>query len=96
MELIEGELIEQIDILDEGWWAGVGPGGKQGLFPANYVEVVEGTQAQEDARPATPPPPSPPPPPPPPPAPAPPPVAAAPEPEPAAEDVGSWALALYE
>jgi len=41
MPLTEGELIEQIEELDEGWWAGVGPGGKQGMFPANYVELVE-------------------------------------------------------
>ena len=34
MELTEGELIEQIEQLDEGWWSGVGEGGaKSGLFP---------------------------------------------------------------
>ena len=34
MDLVEGELIEQIEQLDEGWWSGVGAGGaKQGLFP---------------------------------------------------------------
>lgn len=34
MNLDEGELIEQIEQLDEGWWSGVGAGGaKQGLFP---------------------------------------------------------------
>lgn len=33
MALAEGELIEQIEQIDEGWWAGVGPGGKRGLFP---------------------------------------------------------------
>ncbi|KAJ8456921.1 hypothetical protein ONZ51_g11835 [Trametes cubensis] len=91
MDLIEGELIEQIEQLDEGWWSGVGAGGtKQGLFPANYVELIE----QEAAAPATPPPPSPPPPPPAPPA---PPAPAHHEPEPAAEeDLGSWAIALYD
>ena len=42
MDLTEGELIEQIEQLDEGWWSGVGANGtKQGLFPANYVEIVE-------------------------------------------------------
>ncbi|KAI1787017.1 SH3 domain-containing protein [Ganoderma leucocontextum] len=79
MDLIEGELIEQIEELDEGWWSGI-------------VEV-------EAAAPATPPPPSPPPPPPAPPAPPPPPAVAhaEPEPEPAAEeDLGSWAIALYD
>ena len=34
MALVEGELIEQIEQLDEGWWSGVGDGGsKMGLFP---------------------------------------------------------------
>ena len=34
MDLTEGELIEQIEQLDEGWWSGVGANGtKQGLFP---------------------------------------------------------------
>ena len=48
MDLIEGELIEQIEQLDEGWWSGVGAhGGKQGLFPANYVEVVEAAPESE-------------------------------------------------
>ncbi|KAI1787010.1 hypothetical protein LXA43DRAFT_1085152 [Ganoderma leucocontextum] len=94
MDLIEGELIEQIEELDEGWWSGVGAHGtKQGLFPANYVEIVE----VEAAAPATPPPPSPPPPPPAPPAPPPPPAVAHAEPEPAAEeDLGSWVIARYE
>ena len=34
MSLVEGELIEQIEEIDEGWWQGVGQGGaKSGLFP---------------------------------------------------------------
>jgi len=33
MTLVEGEYIEQIEEIDEGWWSGVGPGGKSGLFP---------------------------------------------------------------
>ena len=33
MNLAEGEYIEQIEEIDEGWWSGVGPGGKTGLFP---------------------------------------------------------------
>lgn len=35
MTLIEGEHIAQIDEIDDGWWSGVGPGGKSGLFPCN-------------------------------------------------------------
>ena len=34
MTLVEGEVIEQIEEIDEGWWSGVGEGGtKSGLFP---------------------------------------------------------------
>lgn len=39
MHLVEGELIEQIEQLDEGWWSGVGAGGtKSGLFPGEYLK----------------------------------------------------------
>ncbi|KAM6489626.1 hypothetical protein JOM56_014948 [Amanita muscaria] len=41
MSLVEGEYTEQIEKADEGWWHGLGPGGKCGLFPSNYVEIVE-------------------------------------------------------
>ncbi|KAG2057588.1 hypothetical protein BDR06DRAFT_951787 [Suillus hirtellus] len=88
MNLEEGELIEQIEQIDEGWWSGVSQGGqKSGLFPANYVEIVE--QSEEDALPP------PPPPPPSPPAPA---ALPAPEPEPevSAADEGIVAVALYD
>lgn len=36
-----GDIITHIDAIDEGWWQGLGPDGTYGLFPANYVEVVE-------------------------------------------------------
>ncbi|RIA92835.1 hypothetical protein C1645_763904 [Glomus cerebriforme] len=42
MSLIEGEIIKDIIQLDEGWWQGVSAdGSRSGLFPANYVEIVE-------------------------------------------------------
>lgn len=31
-----------IDMVDEDWWMGTNPQGERGLFPANYVELVEG------------------------------------------------------
>lgn len=37
----EGDLIESIDQIDEGWWSGTNPQGETGLFPSNYVEVVQ-------------------------------------------------------
>ncbi|XP_066595209.1 drebrin-like protein [Prorops nasuta] len=36
-----GDIITHIDMIDEGWWQGLGPDGTYGLFPANYVEVIE-------------------------------------------------------
>lgn len=35
-----GDIITHIDTIDEGWWQGLGPDGTYGLFPANYVEVI--------------------------------------------------------
>ncbi|XP_063849575.1 drebrin-like protein isoform X1 [Scylla paramamosain] len=34
------EIITNIDRIDEGWWQGVDPDGMYGLFPANYVELI--------------------------------------------------------
>nr|XP_027235584.1 drebrin-like protein B isoform X4 [Penaeus vannamei] len=34
------EIITNIDQIDEGWWQGIGPDGMFGLFPANYVELI--------------------------------------------------------
>lgn len=67
MNLAEGEFIADIEEIDEGWWTGIGPGGKTGLFPSNYVEVVHQpeTHEEEPAEVDTAPPPPPPPPPPP-------------------------------
>ena len=33
MNLVEGEFITDVKEEGEGWWTGVGPGGKTGLFP---------------------------------------------------------------
>ncbi|OAD67159.1 hypothetical protein PHYBLDRAFT_128295 [Phycomyces blakesleeanus NRRL 1555(-)] len=42
MSLDEGEVVTNIDQVDDGWWFGVSEdGSKQGLFPANYVQVLE-------------------------------------------------------
>lgn len=35
-----GDVITHIDQIDEGWWQGLGPDGTFGLFPANYVELL--------------------------------------------------------
>jgi len=36
-----GQVITHIDQIDPGWWQGLGPDGNFGLFPANYVEVID-------------------------------------------------------
>ena len=37
MNLTEGEFITDIEEIDEGWWMGIGPGGKTGLFPCKSL-----------------------------------------------------------
>ena len=34
------DIITHIEQIDSGWWLGVAPDGKQGMFPANYVELI--------------------------------------------------------
>uniref|UniRef100_A0A1L8E5W7 Putative drebrin n=1 Tax=Nyssomyia neivai TaxID=330878 RepID=A0A1L8E5W7_9DIPT len=36
-----GDVITHIDRIDEGWWQGLSPDGSYGLFPANYVQLLE-------------------------------------------------------
>ncbi|KAG2177152.1 hypothetical protein INT43_007809 [Umbelopsis isabellina] len=49
MSMAEGEVIHNIEQLDEGWWSGVSEDGtRSGLFPSNYVQLLETTpEAQE-------------------------------------------------
>ncbi|XP_045190273.2 drebrin-like protein B isoform X2 [Mercenaria mercenaria] len=35
------DIITQIEQIDEGWWIGNAPDGRRGMFPANFVEVIE-------------------------------------------------------
>ncbi|KAG0341989.1 hypothetical protein BG000_007313 [Podila horticola] len=42
MTLFEGEIITNVTELDVGWWSGESEDGtRSGLFPANYVEIIE-------------------------------------------------------
>jgi hypothetical protein len=41
VELREGDYVTDIDMVDEDWWMGTNSQGERGLFPANYVELVE-------------------------------------------------------
>ena len=61
MDLIEDEIIHDIEQLDEGWWSGKARNGREGLFPANYVELIEEEEIQEAPASVSIPPPPPPP-----------------------------------
>ncbi|XP_060552364.1 tyrosine-protein kinase STK-like [Ruditapes philippinarum] len=36
-----GDIITNIEPIDDGWWVGTTANGARGMFPANYVEVCE-------------------------------------------------------
>ncbi|KAL8813729.1 MAG: hypothetical protein Q9223_002453 [Gallowayella weberi] len=41
LEIREGEHVMNIDMVDADWWMGENTRGEVGLFPSNYVELVE-------------------------------------------------------
>jgi hypothetical protein len=41
IELVEGQYVTNIEMVDEDWWMGQNEKGETGLFPSNYVELVE-------------------------------------------------------
>lgn len=51
LELREGERVFNIDMVDDDWWMGENSRGEKGLFPSNYVELVEGGGAGGAAAP---------------------------------------------
>lgn len=52
LELVEGEYVTNIEMVDDDWWMGTNSKGESGLFPSNYVELVEGGEEEEEAAPA--------------------------------------------
>lgn len=46
IELVEGQYVTNIDMVDEDWWMGTNHKGEIGYFPSNYVELV-GDDEQE-------------------------------------------------
>ncbi|KFD68869.1 hypothetical protein M514_10029 [Trichuris suis] len=40
ISFLPGDTITHIDQVDPGWWYGVGPDKSSGLFPANYVKLL--------------------------------------------------------
>ncbi|KAG5743851.1 hypothetical protein H9Q70_013437 [Fusarium xylarioides] len=92
IDLIEGDIVTNIDMVDEDWWMGTNSRGESGLFPSNYVELVGDDDPEQPAAAAAPPPPPTPP-------------IAEPEPEPetqapaaaaAPAEAGHTAVALYD
>ncbi|KAL2840143.1 hypothetical protein BJY01DRAFT_218701 [Aspergillus pseudoustus] len=54
VDLREGEYVTDIDMVDKDWWLGVNARGERGLFPSNYVEIIEDdeqTYAELDTQP---------------------------------------------
>jgi hypothetical protein len=49
LELAEGDYVTNIEMVDEDWWMGTNSKGESGLFPSNYVELVEGEEEALEA-----------------------------------------------
>lgn len=47
VELHEGEVVTEIEMVDKDWWLGVNARGERGLFPGNYVEIIEGDDHED-------------------------------------------------
>ena len=47
LDLKEGEYVVNIEMVDDDWWMGQNAQGETGLFPSNYVELVEGEAHNE-------------------------------------------------
>lgn len=58
IELKEGEYVENIEMVDDDWWMGTNSQGEIGLFPSNYVTLVEDDGAGAAQTSAPPPPPA--------------------------------------
>jgi hypothetical protein len=50
LELRENEYVSNIDFVDDDWWSGENQDGEVGLFPSNYVELVDDEVDQSPPR----------------------------------------------
>lgn len=41
IDLKEGQYVTGIEMVDQDWWLGMNTQGEKGLFPSNYVEILE-------------------------------------------------------
>ena len=51
LSLEPGQIVEVLEEEEEGWWRGK-VGGKEGVFPSNFVEIVEEDEPVRQAAPA--------------------------------------------
>ena len=49
VDLKEGDYVTDIEMVDQDWWLGVNTHGERGLFPSNYVELVQDSHQHEPA-----------------------------------------------
>ncbi|KAK3680512.1 hypothetical protein B0T22DRAFT_438251 [Podospora appendiculata] len=49
IELREGEYVTNIEMVDDDWWMGTNSQGESGLFPSNYVELVDDYEEEHGA-----------------------------------------------
>ncbi|KAL2178649.1 uncharacterized protein P884DRAFT_119621 [Thermothelomyces heterothallicus CBS 202.75] len=54
IELREGEYVTNIEMVHDDWWMGTNSRGESGLFPSNYVEIVDEEEGAPAAQPAAP------------------------------------------
>lgn len=54
LELREGEYVTNIEMVDDDWWMGTNSQGESGLFPSNYVELVDDDEDEGAAAPQPP------------------------------------------
>jgi len=46
INLVEGQVVTNIDMVDDDWWRGINALGQEGLFPSNYVELMPARAAE--------------------------------------------------
>ncbi|KAF3933897.1 Vinexin [Dactylella cylindrospora] len=47
IDLVEGQVVGMIEMVDEDWWQGTNESGETGLFPSNYVEPIMDDEDEE-------------------------------------------------
>jgi hypothetical protein len=52
LELREGEYVTNIEMVDDDWWMGTNSRGESGLFPSNYVDLVDDDEESAQDAPA--------------------------------------------